>query len=199
MLRNVLAVSLMLVVCSHAVASEDELQAKVKQLEDRIAHLEKALQPFLQQQRVAAIRTAARARMREDLKVYSQQELQEIERLYQVANRKWRSEEGKKSLKELIEKYGKANRTGCALLYLGQMSEGDDQLQYLTRAIDEFSDCYYGDGVQVGAYARFVLAQRHRADGDAGKAAKLIEKLKSDYADAIDHRGNPLLAGAGPE
>jgi hypothetical protein len=181
-------------VSSQGLAVEEELQAKIKQLEDRVAQLESALEPFLQQQRVAAIREQARARMRKDLDIYSQEQLQEIEQLYQVANKKWRSEEGKQSLEKLVEKYDKANRTGCALLYLGQMSEGDAQIQYLTRAIKDYSDCCYGDGVQVGAYARFVLAGRCRADGENEKAEKLIKELNQDYGDAIDHRGQSLLA-----
>jgi hypothetical protein len=196
MFRTVLIASLLIAVCSLAVAGEEELQARIKQLEDRVAELEKALEPFLQQQRVAALRQQARARMRKDRDVYSQEELQEIEQLYQVANRKWRSEEGKSSLKKLVERYDRANRTGCALLYLGRMSEGDEQIQHLTRAIKDFSDCCYGDGVQVGGYARLVLSQRYRADGDNDKAAKLLDELRQDFADAVDHRGRSLLAAA---
>ena len=194
MYRTYLIAALVIAACSQAPAADEELQAKIKQLEDRVAQLEAALEPFLQQQRVAAMRERARARMRKDLEVYSQVQLQEIEQLYQVANRKWRSEEGKKSLEQLVEKYDKANRTGCALLYLGRMSEGDEQIQYLTRAVKDYSDCCYGDGVQVGAYARFVLAERYRADGENDKADKLIKELKQDYADAIDHGARPLLA-----
>ncbi|MCA9143219.1 MAG: hypothetical protein KDB05_10555 [Planctomycetales bacterium] len=194
MFRKLLIASLIGAACSQAFASEEELQAKIQQLEARVAELEKAVEPFLREQRVAEIREQARARMRKDLEVYSQEQLQAIEQLYQVANQNWRSEEGKASLKKLIDSYDKANRTGCALLYLGQMSEGDEQVQYLTRAIEEFSDCCYGDGVQVGAYARFVLAQRHRADGETDKANKLVDEVRRKYAHAIDHRGQPLLA-----
>ena len=194
MFRIVLIASCLVTACSQAVASEEELQAKIKQLEDRVAQLETALEPFLQQQRLAAMRSRAQARMRQDRGIYSREQLQEIEELYQVANKKWSSEEGKTSLKKLIDKYDKANRTGCAMLYLGQLSEGDEQLEYLTRAIEDFSDCCYGDGVQVGAYARFVLAKRYKADGETEKANKLLGELKQDYADAIDHRGRSLLA-----
>ena len=195
MYRIFLMAAIVVALSSQGIAGEEELQAKVKQLEDRVAQLESALEPFLQQQRVNAIREQARARMRKDLEIYSQEQLREIEQLYQVANKKWRSEEGKKSLEKLVEKYSRANRTGCALLYLGQMSEGDEQIQYLTRAIKEYSDCYYGDGVKVGAYARYVLAGRYRADGENEKAEQLIKELNQNYSDAIDHRGQSLLAG----
>lgn len=64
----------------------------------------------------------ARKRFEEDRNIYSVEELRDIEKLYQVANKQWNSPEAKESLKILIEKYPKANRTGCALQYLGQMS-----------------------------------------------------------------------------
>jgi hypothetical protein len=131
--------------------------------------------------------------MREDSDIYSQEELREIESLYQVANKKWRSEEGKDSLKKLVSKYSAANRTGCALLYLGQMSTGDEQINYLKQAIENFSDCFYGDGVQVGAYARFVLWYRYRNDGEKEKAAGIAEEIRINYPDAIDHRGRNVV------
>ncbi len=139
-------------------------------------------------------KAAARDRMYEDQDIYSRDELREIETLYQVANKKWRSEEGKDSLKELISKYSSANRTGCALLYLGQQSTGDEQVEYLQRAIDDFSDCFYGDGVQVGAYARFVLFHRYKRDGENEKAAKLADEIKTLYPDSISHRKQSLVA-----
>jgi len=136
----------------------------------------------------------ARERMREDREIYSQDERIEIETLYQVANKKWRSEEGKDSLKELISKYSSANRTGCALLYLGQQSTGDEQIEYLRRAINDFSDCFYGDGVQVGPYARFVLFHRYKKDGENEKVAKLADEIKTLYPDSISHRKQSLVA-----
>ena len=41
--------------------------------------------------------------MQKDSSVYSNEERREIESLYQVANKQWRSQEGKDSLKKLIE------------------------------------------------------------------------------------------------
>ena len=97
--------------------------------------------------------------MRQDAQSFSDQERSEIESLYQVANRKWQTQEARDSLKTLVEKYKKANRTGCAILYLGQLSRGDEQIAYLKQAIADHSDCFYGDGVQVGAFARLLLGQ----------------------------------------
>jgi len=175
---------------------DSDLAARVKQLEQRLEQLEKKLGPILKEQNreelVLQQRTAARERMREDLETYSREDLQSIERLYQVANDNWRSEEAVESLTTLVEKYGKANRTGCAILYLGQMSEGDQQIKYLKQAIEDFSDCYYGNGVQVGAYARFLLAYHLKQAGQDAEAERLLEELEENYPDAIDHRGRLL-------
>jgi len=103
--------------------------------------------------------------MQRDARTFSAQELQEIESLYQVANQKWQSPEARDSLKTLVEKYKKANRTGCAILYLGQMSPGQEQIAYFKQAIADHSDCFYGDGVQVGAFARFLLGQTYLKSG----------------------------------
>jgi len=138
-------------------------------------------------------RLAARARAEEDRKNYTWEQLQEIEKLYQVANAKGkRAPEAVASLKQLLEKYDKANRTGCATLYLGQASLGAERLEYLTRAVEKFSDCYYFNGCQVGGYGRYVLALTLWEKGDKDKARALIAELKTTYKDATDHRGRPI-------
>ncbi len=134
----------------------------------------------------------ARSRFKQDLKTYSKEQLSEIEKLYQVANRNFRTPEARKSLETLISKYKKANRTGCAVLYLGQMSKGDEQLYYLNLAKDQFGDCFYANGVQVGAYARFYLGLRDLKEGKKEEAKKLFQEILTNYPGAIDHRGNKL-------
>lgn len=136
----------------------------------------------------------ARERMRRDAQTYSQEQLREIESLYQVANQRWRTQQARDVLKVLVEKYKKANRTGCAILYLGQMSRGDEQIAYYKQAIADHSDCFYGDGVQVGAFARALLGQIYLGKGDADQAKKLFDEIRKDYPHAVDHRGNPLVA-----
>lgn len=186
------------------LADDQEVQAlrkQVQELTERVAKLEaivNALTPKPQTEvRADTHQNKARERMRNDRKIYTQEQLQEIESLYQVANKKWQSEEGKNSLKELVSKYDKANRTGCALLYLGQMTTGAEKEEYLKKAIANFSDCRYGDGVEVGPYARFILAAHLRQNEQAEKADELIKEIKQQYPDAIDHRGKPLLGSAG--
>lgn len=180
------------------VQADPGLEQRVAALEKEVAELKTTLAPVMEQakaeQIVAEQRTKARKRMRKDADIYSGNELKEIENLYQVANKQWRTEKGKNSLKELITKYDKANRTGCALLYLGQMSTGEEREEYLNQAIEGFSDCYYGDGVQVGAYARYHLAYHYRKAGDETKAAELFEELEKLYPNAINHKGKLLAS-----
>lgn len=184
---------LALVLCGQtagAANTEDRLAA----LEKRVAALEAQLgtKPDSSPDAAAAVeknKLAARARARKDTEVYDQDERREIETLYQVANKNWRSPEAVENLEKLIAKYDKANRTGCATLYLGQMSEGETRLKYLKRAVDDFSDCFYFNGCQVGGYARLVLADTLMKEGKKDEAVKLIDELRKDYATATDHRG----------
>jgi serine/threonine protein kinase len=135
----------------------------------------------------------AQSRMACDQKTFSRQELQQIESLYQVANQKWQTQQARDALKALVQKYKKANRTGCAILYLGQMSQGDEKIAYFQQAIADYSDCFYGDGVQVGAYARFLLGQVYLESGSAEKANALFGEIRKDYPDSIDHNGGSLV------
>ncbi|MBT8046336.1 MAG: hypothetical protein KJN67_04135, partial [Pontiella sp.] len=180
-------------VIAHA---DPKLEKRVADLEKEVAELKAALAPVMEkakaEQIVAQQRNEARTRMRMDSEVYSRDELKEIESLYQVANKQWKTEEGKESLKKLISKYHKANRTGCALLYLGQMSKGEEREDYLKQAIEDFSDCFYGNGVQVGAYARYYLAYHYRESGEKKKAAGLFKELGELYPNAINHKGKLL-------
>lgn len=189
-----------LVATSSALAHDSlkikALETRLQELEERVSRLETTTAPSATkadaEQRVGEQQTNARERMRKDSAVYSREQLREIEGLYQVANKNWRTPAGKDSLKKLVETYDKANRTGCALLYLGQMSDGTERENYLRKAIQDFSDCYYGNGVQVGAYARFYLAHHYKENGEAQKANVLFEEIKSMYPNAIDHKGRFL-------
>jgi len=172
------------------------LDRRVTELEKELAELKQSIAPLLAEARAKHIleeqQTLARKRMRADSQVYSNDELREIESLYQIANRQWNSVEAKESLEQLIAKYSKANRTGCAVLYLGQMSKGEERKDYLTRAIDDSSDCFYGDGVQVGAYARYYLANYCKEIGEDEKADQLLGEIEVSYPDAVDHSGRLL-------
>lgn len=137
----------------------------------------------------------ARERMRQDSKKYSREQLQECENLYQVANKNWRTPEAVSTLKVMVEKYPDVNRTGCAVLYLAQMSKGDERAERLKQCIEKYGDCWYGDGAQVGALARYYRALDLQQADDKPAVQKLFDELARDYPDAITHRG-VLLADA---
>ncbi|MGB7160745.1 MAG: hypothetical protein WBD40_21960 [Tepidisphaeraceae bacterium] len=139
-------------------------------------------------------RNLARARMRKDSAKYSRDQIAEAEALYQVANKNWRSDEARASLKTMIEKFPDLNRTGCAVLYLAQWSRGDEREQLLKQAIEKYGDCYYGNGVQVGAFARYLLGHHYRDQGKAAEADKSFEEIRKGYAEAITHGGDSLVA-----
>ncbi len=197
-MRNVIMILLASFAGTSALADDSAkvkaLEKRIQELEERVAKLESCTAPAVAKARagqmVNAQRMKARARMRKDASVYSRDELREVESLYQA--RGGNSEERKDSLKQLVESFPKANRTGCALLYLGQMSKGKEREDYLQKAIDGFNDCYYGDGVQVGAYARYYLAYYYKENGLEKKAEELFREIRSKYPDAINHKGQPL-------
>lgn len=173
-----------------------ELTERVAALEARLTELEAQAVPLIEQARAEMRRekaqAAARARMRQDRGKYSPEVLGEVEELYQTANKDWRSPGAVAALEKLINEYPDLNRTGCATMYLGQMTQGPQRADYLTRAMTDFADCYYGDGVNVGAYATYYLACHHMQEGDHDEARKLFDKIKTHYPDAIDHRGRAL-------
>ena len=200
-MKSVITMFLVLTACTtmaHDTLKIEALEKRVAALEARVAKLDSVTAPAVKQANAEQMRadqkTKARARMRKDREIYSNEELREIESLYQVANKNWSTDKakGKESLLKLISKYKEANRTGCALLYIGQMSKGEERESYLKQAIEDFSDCFYGDGVQVGAYARYYLAYYYQKNGDKEKAVALFNEIRKDYPNAINHKGRPL-------
>jgi TolA-binding protein len=211
MLRVIVVVASMTILLPHranASADPDDkdkqiqaLQEQVRKLEARLAQLEKQFAPLIARQtneqdsqgRLKKQQALAQQRMRSDLQEHNRQELGEAEKLYQVANKNWRSDEAKQSLQQMVERFPDVNRTGCAVLYLGQMSEGDHRERLLKDAAEKYGDCFYGNGVQVGAYARFLLALYYKDKGEADKAKELFDEIRAKYPDAVDHRGNALV------
>ena len=203
-MRRLILVSVMMIALASSgislIADESkgvlELKEKVKSLEARVAKLEEIISSGENKDQSprnsSDLRERVKKRFEQDQSTYSKEELMAIERLYQVANKEWNSPEAKVCLKALIEKYPKANRTGCALQYLGQMASGEEKEKYLKQAIKDFSDCYYGSGVQVGAYARLYLADYYQKNGKKDEASALYEEIRKNYTDAINHKGRLL-------
>lgn len=135
-------------------------------------------------------------RTAQDQEKYTPQQLSDAEQLYQVANKQWGTLEAIENLQTVIKKYPDINRAGCATLYLAQLSQGDEHTRYLQDCIEKYDDCFYGDGVQVGAYARFMLAEDYKSQGQTEKAEALLNEIKTKYPDAVGHDGNLLLGGS---
>ena len=179
---------------SNLRAQDDSaLREKIAALEKRLAELEDKDKPNRKVERQREEnQTKARNRAAQDSRHYKPAELAEIESLYQVANKNWRTAEAKTSLTTLLSNFDKSNRTGCATLYMGQMSEGKERIEYLTRAVEKFSDCYYLNGCQVGGYGRYVLALTLWESGEKDKARALLGELKTKFKDTTDHKNRPM-------
>jgi hypothetical protein len=175
-----------------------DLEERVKQLEQKVAELsgQKRDQPTGKASReiIDAHIRSARERMAQDRRKYSEEQLREAEELYQVANNNWRTAAARENLEKMVQKYPDVNRTGCALLYLAQYSTGDDREKYLKQAI-EHGDCYYGNGVEVGALARVYLGAYYHQNNEPKKAKKLFDEVLKDYPNAISHGGELLADG----
>jgi hypothetical protein len=51
----------------------------------------------------------------------------------------------------------------------------------------------YGDGVQVGAFARFLLATDYLESARKTEADELFKIIRAQYPDAVDHSAMRLL------
>jgi len=131
--------------------------------------------------------------MARDSRVVSARDMSDLEQTYQLANRSARSPEAIEALKKVLEKYPKSNRAGCAALYLGRWTQGDEQERYLKLAIDQYSKAYYLDGTSVGGSARLVLGHRYKQAGNEAEANKLFDEIRKDYADAQGHSGELIV------
>ena len=127
-----------------------------------------------------------------DMRNYSKHENDEIESLYQ-AMYKLKDPEKTKNLKKLIAKYPKANRSGCATLYLAYCIKGNSQENALLEVIRKYGRCYYGDGVNVGACAKYFLARFYIKSGNTDKVKSMLEDLKKNYPTAISHNRKSLV------
>ena len=138
-------------------------------------------------------RKAARERFAADAAAFDRATRREIERLYRKASS--RSDGAAEALKTLMEKYPKANRTGCAVMYAAQRETDPAERERLLKlAIASFGDCYYGDGAQVAPYARWYLAKLYERTGKPDEAKRLFDEIRTDYPNAVTHRGGPFAA-----
>ena len=62
----------------------------------------------------------------------------------------------------------------------------------LVEVIENHSDCYFSDGVSVGAFSRLYLALHFRSINKIEQSLLLIDEIKLSYPYAIDHDGRTL-------
>jgi beta-lactamase regulating signal transducer with metallopeptidase domain/TolA-binding protein len=130
-----------------------------------------------------------------DVSTHTEAKVVEVENAYQAALSNFCSPECIEAHKKFIEKYPGFNRTGCALSELAGMSEftSPETEQYYKECIQKYDDCYWGDGVQVGPFARFGLANYYKNTEQNDKAEALYTEIKDNYPDSIDHSGQLLV------
>jgi hypothetical protein len=146
--------------------------------------------------RVAILRAKAKEHIEEESKVYSDVELQDIERRYRSAHDDAFPMLLKSSavaiLHHLIERYPMSNRSGCAVLDLAQLSRDEAREHYLKQAIANYSHAWCESGVQVGALARAQLAVFYAGLQRFDEAERLAAEVSVMFPGAIDSAGAPL-------
>lgn len=150
--------------------------------------------PVVPAGRAAAFKQACEA----DKRTFGETLFREIEKLYQSANKDLAAPEAKEALKRVVDNYPKSNRAGCAVQYLGQMSEGEERERYFLLAIKEHGACCYGSGVQVGAYARYYLGHHYLRSGREKEAKTLFAEIRKEFPDAVNHQGRRLADSLAP-
>jgi hypothetical protein len=170
-----------------------ELAERVAALEKQVTEIGKTLGTEEKNKRLLdKNKENARKRAAKDKRHYNPEELAEIETLYKEAGKNPHAGGAINSLMKLQEKYAKSNYTGCATLTYSQENAGKDQLYYVKEAVRKYSDCYYPDGCQVGAYARLLLSLMYWESGEKDEALALLDELITKFRDATDHNGSPI-------
>jgi len=69
----------------------------------------------------------------------------------------------------------------------------------LRRAIASYGDSWYGDGTQVGPYARTILAVDLARAGRTEEAKALAAEVRTLFPGAVEHNGARLAGSLGAE
>ncbi len=178
-------------------ADEGMLGARIEALESRLARLEKRLDPLLEEARLDCLAEQEKARALErimhDGDLYSRADLRKIEQAYRAATTNWGSDASGEIVDLLASRYRRANRTGCALLNRAQAVGPTEKETLLKRTIALQNNCYFPNGVRVGAYARLYLGLHLQRSGNKPGAQKLFDEIRDFYPAAIDHEGRRLV------
>ena len=175
-----------------------QLERRLEQIEERMSNLEKQVYGPVGKNRTEASPAAkkmmeeARKRVDADRKKFPDTDIRKAEALYQSAMPDYTSDSSQRILESVVSTYPQLNRAGCARLYLARAAEGPEQERLLKDCITRFFDCYYLDGVQVGPFAMFHLWKYYMSSGNKSEAENLLQKIRKDHPDAVDHKGRLL-------
>jgi len=187
-------------ICSFtAVSAQDtdkikELELKVKMLEERVARLERIKTDVEPSRHTKKMMEIAKKHSNQEREKFKADDIAKAEVLYQKGNKMLADERSKKPLDSIVSLYPQLNRAGCAQLYRAQQETGTEKERLLKDCIERFSNCYYGDGAQVGPLAMFQLAYYYRYMSKEAEAEKLFKQLRQQYRGAIGHDGEKLLS-----
>ncbi len=131
----------------------------------------------------------AKARALEDDKYYTSQERRELAELYMSWYKTKKVNEQKAIAQKFLRRYPKANAAGWVQLNLAHISPRQEEIKLLKQAIKDYNDCYYLNGVQVGALARSRLVKCLNRIGKKEEAEKYLRELKESYPTATDYYG----------
>jgi hypothetical protein len=146
-------------------------------------------------EKLAALREKARQRLAEDARWYWPEEIRDIEARYRAAHdpiRGFLLPGGPPQLVELIGKYPRSTRSGCAALRLASGSTAEERERNLKSVIQLHSDAWCENGVQVGSLARAALAMRFVELDRYDEAERLASEVATRYPGSVDESGASL-------
>jgi hypothetical protein len=138
-------------------------------------------------------RAKAQARINQDSVNYSEEELREIEDLYESASQCPEDVGSKTVLQRISRKYPQSNRAGVATLLLADLSEGSEREAHLRAAIATYSSTWFANGVPVGGLARVQLALSYARCDRMVEAKALATEVVELFPGAMDHHGVALV------
>ena len=83
------------------------------------------------------------------------------------------------------------------MLYLAYRQKGDAQRHALLKVIKKYGDCYYGDGTNVGADAKYFLARYYLSHKQMKKLKLILDDLRENHRAAIHHNKQNLASLVG--
>ena len=165
---------------------EDRLAA----LERRVAELEQRLggakeSPTAQaslQDGVTDLREKVKLRYDKDVAEYGKSAMREIERLYRAFSKTGDAA----AFDELLKRFPKACRTGCAVMYAGQRAKGDEAVKWFKKAIADHGDCYFeindrSQGIKVLYDGRVLLRDTNDNRYEIENVGKLDRKSRDIF------------------